>query len=171
MKRLSPIFLFILFTACSAKSTCDKVLNLSKQGKLFLIQEQILSEESKDYFIENPNDDQKDVVDNINIPQFIDTYEFIAETDMGIDTVKKTSDLNFWGKPGEESYETMKKYITSHKHRFVNDSVIVYDDCTAKSVMLEYIIEKKGIRSRQVFRCIKVDGKWGIFSAFLTQID
>ncbi|PZX18061.1 hypothetical protein LX69_01097 [Breznakibacter xylanolyticus] len=168
MKFIPFFLLMLLFSSCTAKRTCDSVLDAAKDGRLYYAigNSNSIHFNYWDLITHPPKEDTSRMESRIMIPQNFDSYEFIAEEEIGMDTLIRHVNLNSFSDLTTEGIKIVKDiYMNKDGATLVNDSIIKYTEAPAPIRQITYRLSFGNQSSVQMFMCLKTSDGWKVFSS------
>lgn len=170
MKFISHIILvcsILLITSCTARHTCNKLLDAAQSGRFYLpLDKPSIHFDYWDLMTYSPDEDTASIESRIYIPQYFDSYEFLAKEDLISDSLHRSVNLNKHLDLSNEGLENFKSVFMGMDNALqLNDSIITYTQAPCPIQVLKYRLNAGSKRYLQVFFCLKTDDGWKVFSS------
>lgn len=159
---LAILATLILFSCNKYDKRLDVILQAAQRGDLIfdIGDSKHIEHEYYDYFSLPPEPGSYSISDNIDIPQYFDSYKFVKAKSLGVRTVYGSANLNNFGELGSKERVNAENIFMRNDSAALNGDVVSYIKGKSEIKTIEFILASGPDRFRLTLYCI--DSKEGL---------
>lgn len=163
MKYVLAIIVTLLFFSCNKyDKRLDVVLQAAQKGDLIfeIGDSKHIEHEYYDYFSPPPEPGNNSISNNIEIPQYFDSYRFVKSKSLGVRTVYGSANLNHFGELGSKERINAEDIFMRNDSAALNGDIVNYIKGKSEIKTIEFIITSGADRFKLTLHCM--DSKEGL---------